>query len=195
MVERSPSPHIPVRADTVSEVHAAPLVPASEPTLEPAPLESLELLRIGDLARLTQKTVRALHFYEELEILRPAERTRGGFRLYAQESVTRVWLIDKLQTLGLSLPEIRDLLRGWEESETGSLAARKLLEVMLERRQQLQAEVARLQGLARELDATVEYLHHCVTGCFKATSPGQCTRCDHAADDARPRMIAGLYPH
>lgn len=154
-----------------------------------------EPLKIGDLARLTQKTVRALHFYEELEILRPTERTKGGFRLYGQESVTRVWLIDKLQVLGLSLPEIRDLLKDWEESATGSVAAHKVLDVMLERRRQLHQEIERLNHLSRELDATVEYLHHCVTGCSQTTAPEQCSHCSHASDDAqRPKMISGLYP-
>lgn len=171
------------------------LQPELHPELHPELLKNPELLKIGDLARLTQKTVRALHFYEELEILRPVERTKGGFRLYATDAVSRVWLIDKLQILGLSLPEIRDLLRDWEESETGSKAARKVLEVMLARRRQLVQELERLQGLARELDSTVDYLHHCVTGCYKATAPEQCTACDHAADEGhRPKMISGLYP-
>ena len=40
------------------------------------------LIRIGDLARLTGKTVRAIHLYEELGLLKPATRSSGGFRLY-----------------------------------------------------------------------------------------------------------------
>jgi DNA-binding transcriptional MerR regulator len=153
------------------------------------------LLKIGDLARLTNKTVRTLHFYEELEILRPHERTKGGFRLYAPESVERIWLIEKLQILGLSLPEIRDLLLDWEESQTGALAARKILDILLVKRQQLQEEIARLKGLEDELSATVAYLHRCTTGCGKQTSPELCCLCDHAAnEETRPRIIAGLYP-
>lgn len=153
------------------------------------------LLKIGDLARLTNKTVRTLHFYEELEILRPHERTKGGFRLYSPESVTRIWLIEKLQMLGLSLPEIRDLLLDWEESETGAKAARKILEVLLAKRKELHEEIARLHGLERELAATVSYLHHCTTGCGKPTGPEACAVCDHAAnEETRPRIISGLYP-
>jgi len=153
------------------------------------------LLKIGDLARLTNKTVRTLHFYEELEILHPVERTKGGFRLYSPESVSRVWLIEKLQVLGLSLPEIRDLLLGWEGSFTGAQAARKIELVLAEKRKQLHEEIRRLNALERELNMTLEYLHYCTTGCGKETKPGECTYCDHAGtESSRPRIINGLYP-
>ena len=41
-----------------------------------------ELLRIGELAKRTNRTVRALRLYEELGILEPAERSSAGYRLY-----------------------------------------------------------------------------------------------------------------
>ncbi len=54
---------------------------------------SSQLLRIGDLARLTGKTVRAIHLYEELGLLHPATRSSGGFRLYERSAVERMrWL-------------------------------------------------------------------------------------------------------
>ena len=40
------------------------------------------LMRIGELAAKTDTTLRTLHYYEELGIIEPAERTKGGFRLY-----------------------------------------------------------------------------------------------------------------
>ena len=45
-------------------------------------------LKIGELAKLSGKSVRALHLYEELGLLTPAERSKGGFRLYGTETVT-----------------------------------------------------------------------------------------------------------
>jgi len=150
--------------------------------------------KIGDLARLTNKTVRTLHFYEELEILRPSHRTKGGFRMYSPESVTRILLIEKLQLLGLSLPEIRDLLLNWKESETGSDAARTIGSLLVEKRTQLQDEISRLQHLEKELNATLNYLHHCTNDCSRETTPRQCPSCDHATKETRPRMISGLYP-
>ncbi len=45
--------------------------------------QSLALLKVGELAKRTGKTVRAVHLYEELGLLDPAVRSKGGFRLYS----------------------------------------------------------------------------------------------------------------
>ena len=42
--------------------------------------ENLTLLKVGELAKRTGKTVRAVHLYEELGLLTPAVRSKGGFR-------------------------------------------------------------------------------------------------------------------
>ena len=60
-------------------------------------------LRVGELARRTGKTVRALHLYEELGLLRPVHRSKGGFRLFAPSSVKRVQWIGKLQDAGFQV--------------------------------------------------------------------------------------------
>ncbi len=68
------------------------------------------LLRVGELARRVNKTTRALRFYEELDLLTPAQRTAGGFRLYHPDTLTRIHWIDRLQELGFSLHDIRSFL-------------------------------------------------------------------------------------
>src|SRR3954449_5209626 len=80
--------------------------------------DSLSLLRVGELAKRTGKTVRAIHLYEELGLLAPAVRSKGGFRLYSGKAVKRIDWIQKLQDLGFSLTEIKAFLRDWEESDT-----------------------------------------------------------------------------
>src|SRR6476646_5507239 len=78
--------------------------------------DSLALLKVGELARRTGKTVRAVHLYGELGLLAPAVRSKGGFRLYPGKAVKRIDWIQKLQDLGFSLTEIKTFLRDWEES-------------------------------------------------------------------------------
>src|SRR5271165_3706125 len=56
-----------------------------------------DLMQIGDLARETGKTVRAIHLYEELGLLTPAARSKGRFRLYGAEALTRIRWIGQLQ--------------------------------------------------------------------------------------------------
>jgi hypothetical protein len=63
------------------------------------------LLQVGDIAKATGKTVRAIHHYEEMGLLTPHARSKGRYRLYDQNALTRVRWIGKLHDLGLSLTE------------------------------------------------------------------------------------------
>src|SRR5512136_812835 len=90
-----------------------------------------QLLRVGDLARLTGKTVRAIHLYEELGLLRPATRSSGGFRLYESAAVDRMRWIDLLHSMGFSLQEMAELLRSWWSTDLGPDAMERLRELFL----------------------------------------------------------------
>lgn len=66
-------------------------------------------MRIGELATRTGVSVRALRYYEEHDLL-AAERSPSGQRLYAQDAVDRVLLIQQLYAAGLSSRTIVELL-------------------------------------------------------------------------------------
>lgn len=68
------------------------------------------MMKVGDLAKATGLTVRTLHHYDEIGLLRPGGRTRAGHRLYGEAEVMRLQQIASLRHLGLSLEEIRDCL-------------------------------------------------------------------------------------
>lgn len=65
---------------------------------------------IGRLARLTGLTVRALHHYDAIGLLSPSQRSAGGYRLYTRDDVTRLFRIQALQGVGLSLADIAGVL-------------------------------------------------------------------------------------
>lgn len=58
--------------------------------------------KVGELARATGLSVRALRHYDELGLLVPSERTGGGHRLYGEDDVHRLYRIVALRSLGLS---------------------------------------------------------------------------------------------
>ena len=66
--------------------------------------------RVGELASATGLTVRALHHYDRLGLLVPAERTTSGHRLYDEADVRRLYRIVALRQLGLRLDEIASVL-------------------------------------------------------------------------------------
>ncbi len=71
-----------------------------------------KLWKIGDLAAATGLTVRTLHHYDEIGLLRPSERTQAGYRLYGEDDVRRLYEIRALRDLGIPLGEIPDAIEG-----------------------------------------------------------------------------------
>src|SRR5215208_1450138 len=68
--------------------------------------------KVGELARRTGLSVRALRYYDGIGLLSPSRRTEGGHRLYTAEDVVRLQRIKSLRALGLSLREIGEYLDG-----------------------------------------------------------------------------------
>ncbi len=67
-------------------------------------------LKIGELARSTGLTTKAIRYYELMKLLPEPRRTESGYRLYSTEEVQRLEFIKKAKRLGLSLEDIRDIL-------------------------------------------------------------------------------------
>src|SRR3990167_6381584 len=70
------------------------------------------LLKVGDLARRTGLTVRTLHHYDEIGLLKPSGRSESGYRLYSRADVARLHGIQALRHLGLPLADIAAMLDG-----------------------------------------------------------------------------------
>ena len=73
-------------------------------------------MRIGEAARRLGMTTRTLRYYEEMGLLSPEARNRGGFRLYGEDEVQRLERISELKNLlGFNLHEIKDILDAEDE--------------------------------------------------------------------------------
>ncbi|GAA3618292.1 MerR family transcriptional regulator [Lentzea roselyniae] len=60
--------------------------------------------QIGELAKMTGLTVRAIRFYSDSGLIPPTDRTAGGYRTYDAEAVARLKLVRTLRDLGVDLP-------------------------------------------------------------------------------------------
>ena len=164
----------------------------SDTRVAPAPGGSL--LKVGELAERTGKTNRALRFYEELDLLAPARRTKGGFRLYDPSALVRIHWIDRLQELGFSLSEIRDFMSSLREQDTGPAAMDHLRAFYARKLIDTRQAVARLQALEGELTESLGYLHSCQT-CAPATPRSACPSCNTSEHSGAsvPRMVAAVH--
>ena len=69
-----------------------------------------KLFQAREFAELTGVTVRTLHHYDRLGLLKPSRYSRAGYRLYRASDVTRLEQIVALKFIGFSLNEIRNIL-------------------------------------------------------------------------------------
>lgn len=76
---------------------------------------------VGELARVGGVTVRALHYYDEIGLVSPSERTATGHRRYTGQDVRRFHRVRALSRLGFSLDEIRGMLTADDASPTALL--------------------------------------------------------------------------
>lgn len=61
---------------------------------------------IGEVARRSGVSARMLRHYESLGLVRPCGRTGSGYREYSAEDIRRIFHIESLRSLGLSLREV-----------------------------------------------------------------------------------------
>jgi MerR family transcriptional regulator, thiopeptide resistance regulator len=66
--------------------------------------------RVGEFAALTGVSVRTLHHYDQIGLLRPSSYSDGGHRLYSGADLLTVQQVLTLRYLGFPLQQIRDLL-------------------------------------------------------------------------------------
>ena len=67
------------------------------------------LFKIGEIAKILGITRKTILVYEEMDLLTPAVKDENsGYRYYTADNMTQIRSIRSLQTLGLSLSEIKE---------------------------------------------------------------------------------------
>ena len=154
--------------------------------------ERRDLMQIGDLARETGKTVRAIHLYEELGLLTPAARSKGRFRLYGREALVRIRWIGKLQEMAFSLGDIQTIVREWEQVEGAPSAMKRMREMYARKLDETREQRRRLEALERELQASLGYLDTCDV-CDPQRLLSECDCCDlHDKEADVPELVLGF---
>jgi len=96
------------------------------------------LLTTGDMARLSNSTLRTVRFYEEADILHPVVRSDGGHRLFSSVELEKLLLVTDMRAAGLSLDEIKTILAIKTTSKTGVEAAQRVGKYLREQIRQME---------------------------------------------------------
>lgn len=109
-----------------------------------------KMYQVHEFAELAGVTVRALHHYDQLGLLKPGRRTESGYRLYSDRDLARLEQIVVLKFLGLPLKEIRQFLKG----ESGLRETlRRQQKVLAEKRRQLDTAIHAIRKAEKALDS------------------------------------------
>ncbi|MEO0600344.1 MAG: MerR family transcriptional regulator [Myxococcota bacterium] len=101
---------------------------------------------VSEVAALARVSVRTLHHYDKIGLLRPSERSEAGYRLYDDADLVRLHEVLTWRALGFPLDEVRALLDD---------AGHDRLEALFLHRERLVAEVGALHERLAALDEAI----------------------------------------
>jgi len=104
-------------------------------------------LKVSEVARLTGVTVRTLHYYDEIGLLKPGHVTESGYRLYTNADLVKLQQILFFRELGFPLRDIRQILLNPAFDKEKALQNHRQL--LLEKRKHI-------DGLLSLVDKTLE---------------------------------------
>lgn len=103
---------------------------------------------VGEVARIAHVTVRTLHHYDDIGLLRPTGRTSGGYRTYSTADLSRLQQIRFYRELQFGLEDIAAMLADPDTTAEDHLRRQHRL-----LRQQITQRQALLVALEKEMEA------------------------------------------
>ncbi|SDT24248.1 MerR family transcriptional regulator [Pseudomonas oryzae] len=109
---------------------------------------------ISDLAQELDVTTRTIRFYEEQGMLSP--QRRGQERIYSPRDRVTLKLILRGKRLGFSLAECKTLIELYDPQAGNKKQLNSMLELIAERRRQLEQQILDIRQMQLELDTAEE---------------------------------------
>lgn len=113
-------------------------------------------LRSGQLAKAADVNVETLRYYERRGLLPEPPRRESGYRVYPQDSVSRLRFIKGAQELGFTLEEIQELLALRVDVEATKTDVRQRAQ---DKVAQIDAKISALQQMRDALTHLIEQCH------------------------------------
>ena len=100
---------------------------------------------VTEIAKQTGVSVRTLHHYDAIGLLKPSSITEAGYRLYDEDALMRLYLIIVYRELGFSLKKIAQLLNAPDLDRNRALEQQ--ITLLEQKREQLQNRITFARGL------------------------------------------------
>lgn len=106
-------------------------------------------LTVSQVAALTHLTVRALHHYDDIGLLKPSQRSAAGYRLYDEEDLRRLRQVLMFRELGFGLDRVRELI---------DAPSHRQRQALLDQRAAVDQQRRHAEAVLRAVDATLDAL-------------------------------------
>src|ERR671939_1395662 len=105
-----------------------------------------ELMTVGELARRTGLSIKAIREYEALGLIYSAGRSEGGYRLFDESALWCARVISTLRSLGLTIKEIDELARAYLDRPEEPIGPR-LAALLQGAERRVEARIAELEAV------------------------------------------------
>lgn len=121
-------------------------------------------MNIGQAAKATGVSAKMIRYYEETGLVRPAQRSEKGYRVYSEKDVHTLRFVRRARDLGFTVDGIADLLALWRD--TGRQSA-DVKQMAVGHVAALRKKIADLEDMA----ATLQHLADCCAGDHRPDCP------------------------
>jgi DNA-binding transcriptional MerR regulator len=148
-------------------------------------------MRIGDLAKRAGMTMRTIRYYEQRGLIGPARRTRGGFRLFRDDTLRKLRLIKNLQGLDMALDQVKAFFDTRRSGAAAAEIAPALQEVLRGQLRDVERRMDQFRAMRESIRDTLAILDSC-SRCPHEPGPSVCSQCPvlAARGDVPPHMHA-----
>ena len=109
-----------------------------------------KLYKIGELAKLADVSSRTIDYYTKLSLIEPEKRSDTNYRLYSDETLTRLKRIESMKNEKYTLEEIKANLQQWSKVSPDDTVRDKLTSIQLHL-EQLMKEAKELGPIIQQL--------------------------------------------
>jgi len=111
---------------------------------------------IGEAARASGVTAKMIRHYESIGLMKAAQRSEAGYRIYSAQDVRVLQFIHRGRALGFSLDQIRSLLALWDDKARASADVRALAQSHIA---ELNRKIGEMEAMRRTLETLAASCH------------------------------------
>lgn len=142
----------------------------------------MNAMKIGTLARRTGTNAPTIRYYEEIGLLRSADRQAGGQRVYSEDDIKQLTFIRRCREFGFSIEQVRSLVALMQDPSLSCMQARDLAHGHLVA---VRSKLADLKALEHSIAA---FVASCDASCAGGPGP-DCVILDDLSKG--PRSVCG----